>query len=188
MSNVSTVSRKSGERSTNGFPADCDLMRYYDLRRHWTKRIMPHLGDEELNRILVRDFNKFTWGRWRKRFLPGMFPDEMESCDWQWKHHEPHPRYWRYVKHSACHWLVNFALRLAMLAEPTRIWRIVTCNGHVADGHSAVWDGRNTLFDLQFFALGVPITKCCEMLKGGTQLKPGQYLKVYLAQHYTSET
>ena len=37
-------------------------LRYYDLRRHWTKRIVPHLNDEFLNAILVRNFNKFTWG------------------------------------------------------------------------------------------------------------------------------
>ena len=45
-------------------------MRYYDLQRHWTKRIEPHLGDKKLNAILVRDFNKFTFGRWEKRFTP----------------------------------------------------------------------------------------------------------------------
>jgi hypothetical protein len=30
------------------------------------------------------------------------------------------PRFWQYVKHGACHWLVNFGLRLAMLAAPAR--------------------------------------------------------------------
>jgi hypothetical protein len=41
-------------------------MRYYDLKRHWMKRIEPHLGDEKLNAILTRDFNKFTFGNWNK--------------------------------------------------------------------------------------------------------------------------
>jgi hypothetical protein len=54
-------------------------MRYYDLKRHWTRRIMPHLQDEMLNRILVRDFNKFTYGRWGKRFLPGTYPEDHET-------------------------------------------------------------------------------------------------------------
>ena len=93
-------------------------IRYYDFRRHWTKRIVPHLADPKLNEILVRDFNKFTWGRWRKRFKPGDLPAHFESCDWWLNHHPPHPRYWAYVKHAACHWLANFALRLATLAEP----------------------------------------------------------------------
>ena len=152
-------------------------MHYYQFQRHWTKRIVPHLGNEELNKLLVKDFNKYTSGRWRKRFLPGMFPDEFESCDWRLDHRGRVPRYWRYVKHGACHWLVNFALRLAMLAEPQRKWRIIT-----SDNHSAVWDGQETLFDLQFYSLGVPVEECMTSLVGGVQLKPGQYLKVYPAE------
>jgi hypothetical protein len=35
-------------------------MKYYDLRKNW-RRVKPHLADKELNDILVRDFNKFTW-------------------------------------------------------------------------------------------------------------------------------
>jgi hypothetical protein len=43
-------------------------MRYYDLKKHWTKRIVPQLVIEELDDILVRDFNKFA--RWF--CLPGI--------------------------------------------------------------------------------------------------------------------
>jgi len=39
-------------------------MHYYDLKRHWTRRIEPHLADARLNAILVRDFNLFTQGMW----------------------------------------------------------------------------------------------------------------------------
>jgi hypothetical protein len=105
-------------------------VRYFDLRRHWTRRIEPHLADPELNRILVRDFNRFTHGRWGKRFTAGMYPEEFESCDWRIDKRPPYPRFWRYVKHGACHWLANFALRLAMLAEPERPWRILTSDAH----------------------------------------------------------
>jgi hypothetical protein len=35
---------------------------YYDLRKKWRK-VKPHLGDPELNNVLVRDMNKFTQGR-----------------------------------------------------------------------------------------------------------------------------
>jgi hypothetical protein len=37
-----------------------DKLRYYDFRRHWTKRITPHLRDKMLNAILVRDFNRLA--------------------------------------------------------------------------------------------------------------------------------
>jgi hypothetical protein len=154
-------------------------MRYYDLKRHWTKRIEPHLGDERLNAILVRDFNKFTFGRWRKPFKPGMFPDEFESCDWRCDHHPPHPRFWRYVKHSACHWLVNFNLRLAEIVEPGRQWRIVT-----SEDHSTVWDGNDTLFDINFLALGIHPDECFR-LANQKHLPPGKELKVYFANHYS---
>lgn len=67
-------------------------MRYYDAARHWTKRILPHLGDKELNRILVRDFNKFTYGRWGDPFTPGCLPHEFESCSWWVDHRGKKPR------------------------------------------------------------------------------------------------
>jgi hypothetical protein len=33
---------------------------YYDLKKNWTRKIVPHLNDQELNDILTRDFNSFT--------------------------------------------------------------------------------------------------------------------------------
>ena len=54
------VGRKSIVQGSN--PRYPRPMRYYDLKRHWTRRIEPHLTDERLNAILVRDFNKFTFG------------------------------------------------------------------------------------------------------------------------------
>src|SRR4051794_19031045 len=101
-------------------------MRYYEVSRNWTKKMEPHLDDEELNNILVRDFNKFTYGTWRKHFTHGQCPRDFESCDWWLGHRGKEPRFWKYVKHAACHRLVNFNLRLAMLAQPERPWRIIT--------------------------------------------------------------
>jgi hypothetical protein len=79
-------------------------------------KILPHLGDQRLDEILVREFNKFTIGRREKRFGPGEFSRDHESCDWYLEHRGRPPRYWAYVKHAACHWLVNFNLGLARLA------------------------------------------------------------------------
>jgi hypothetical protein len=162
-------------------PADPTIMRYYNLSRHWTKRIVPHLADEQLNKILVHDFNKFTWGRWRQRFERGKFPADFESCDWACEHRGRRPRYWHFVKHAACHWLVNFALRLACLAEPNRKWRIVS-----SESHSTVWDGEHSLFDFNFQAMNIPAAECWEQAsKGGEQLTPGKLLKVHFAEHYS---
>src|ERR1700752_3272445 len=152
---------------------------YYDLQRHWTRKIVPHLNDESLNRILVRDFNKFTFGRWEKPFLPGNFPEDFESWDWRWSHGRrgPCPRFWAYVKHSACHWIANFALQLAQLAEPGEKWRIVT-----SQKHSTVWDGQKTLFDFNLLALGVPVDEAWELAaesKGSRVLPIGIQMSVH---------
>jgi hypothetical protein len=32
--------------------------------------------------VLVRDFNKFTYGWWRQEFLSALMPHQLESCDW----------------------------------------------------------------------------------------------------------
>lgn len=144
-------------------------IRYYDLKRNWTRRITSHLADKDLNDILARDFNLFTMGLWAKPFPHGALPEEIENCDWRCDHRPPHPRYWRYVKHGACHWIVNFALRLANLAEPARDWRIVT-----SDSHSTVWDGDHTLFEFNHQALGVSSDECWTMASArGVVLKPG---------------
>ena len=150
-------------------------MKYYDLKKYWRK-VNLHLGDKELNDILVRDFNKFTWGFWRKKFVPGQLPTDF---GWQLDHSGRRPAFWKYAAPPACHWLVNFALRLAMLTEPNRLWRIVS-----SSYHSTVWDGDETLFDLNFQAMGISPEKCFRKAFK-RQLKPGEYLKVHLAQHWT---
>jgi hypothetical protein len=158
-------------------------MRYYDLQRHWTKKIEPHLANKQLNNILVRDFNKFTFGRWGRRFVHGQYPCEYESCDWSWNHKGPAPRYWKYTKHAACHWLVNFNLKLATLVEPKRSWRIVT-----SDQHSTVWDGVETLFEFNFLAFGIPAQECFDLaFLDRTVLRLGKYRRTYFAEHFSNE-
>lgn len=156
-------------------------LKYFNLKKHWAKQVVPHLKDRELNELLVRDFNRFTWGTWRRKFKPGDLPEQIESCDWRFDHRRPWPKYWAYVKHSACHWIANFSLRLAMLVEPSKEWRIVT-----SDGHSTVWDGDDTLFDFNFQALGITPVDCLKIAwTKGEMLPVGKYLKTYCPEHYT---
>jgi hypothetical protein len=147
-------------------------IRYYDLKRNWTKKILPYLDDDQLNDILDQDFNKFTWGRWRMKFRRDEFPYEFETCYWEFGHRGPAPRFWMYVKHGACHWIVNFALRLATLVVPSRSWRIIT-----SQTHSTVWDGQNLLFDFNYLAMGIPADECFESASD-QELSPGEYLEV----------
>lgn len=129
-----------------------DKLRYYDLARHWTKRVEPHLEDKKLNDFLLHDFGLYT-DRWLDiGFNPGDYPRDFEQYE-KFNHlpyQQKEPRFWRYVKWSACHYLANFNLRLAMLSEPTRPWRIIT-NTY----HTTVWDGEYTMFDPNFLALEI---------------------------------
>jgi hypothetical protein len=178
MENLSLI-EQSSEPTVSGYECTPTFdMVYYDLKKNW-RRVKPHLTDEKLNEILVRDFNKFTFGRWGKQFVHGDLPSDFESCDWAWEHRGKRPAFWRYVKHSACHWLVNFNLRLAMLTEPNRPWRIIT-----SQDHSTVWDGDQTLFDFNFQAFGIEPDECFEFAFD-RELKPGKYLRVYFAEHFT---
>jgi hypothetical protein len=154
-----------------------DPVQYYDLQKNWRK-VRRHLGHPEVQRLLVRDFNKFTWGRWRTKFEPGMVPTQFESCDWQFDHKGRTPAYWQYTKHAACHWLVNFTLRLAQLVEPRRRWRIITSREH-----STVWDGEKLLFDFNFQAMGISPLECFERAHK-RELKLGEFLIVHQAAHY----
>ena len=81
-------------------------IKYYDLSKNWRK-VRPHLDNPRVAETLVRDFNKYTYGRWRQRFTAGRYPCEFESCDWRFERRGRPPHFWRYVKHAACHWLVG---------------------------------------------------------------------------------
>ena len=158
-------------------------IRYYDLQRYWTRKIIPHLSDPLLNTILVHDFNRFTFGRWGQEFKLGDLPERFESCDWRFEHRWPYPRYWSYVKHGACHWIANFALRLAMLVAPNRPWRLLT-----SIAHTTVWDGKQTLFDFNFQAMGISAEECFGLARqDGEEWPPGAYHDPAFALHHTME-
>jgi hypothetical protein len=154
--------------------------KYYDLKRNWRK-VRRHIEHPEVQALLVRDFNRYTWGRWRQKFELGMKPSQFESCDWQFEHRGKRPAFWAYTKHAACHWLTNFSLRLAQLVEPKRQWRIIT-----SQKHSTVWDGDSFLFDFNFQALGISPQECFETAYE-KELQVGKRLRVYLAEHYTRD-
>jgi hypothetical protein len=160
-------------------------MKYYPIQKNWSRKIKPHLQDETLNKILVRDFNRYTFGRWEREFKPGMKPTEFESCDWRYSHGRRgrQPEFWDYVKHSACHWLVNFNRELAELSEPQIDWRIVS-----SELHSTVWDGNETLFDMNFLALGVDVEEAWKLAReNGEVLEIGEKYECNFAQHWRDE-
>ena len=154
-------------------------MKYYDLKTNWRK-VKRHIDRPEVQEVLVRDFNRFTWGRWRQKFMPGQVPTEFKSCDWQLEHKGRRPAFWQYTKHAACHWLVNFTLRLAERVEPQHEWQIIT-----SDEHSTVWDGKDLLFDFNFQAMGILPAECYRLARE-LELPPGEFIEVHWADHYAT--
>lgn len=156
-------------------------MQYWDLKKNWTKKVQLHLNHPTVVQVLVRDFNRFTMGRSKRVFTVGMMPRDFESCDWRWGHGRkgPEPRYWNYVCHSACHWLVNFSLRLAEQVDPVRSWQIVT-----SQKHSTVWDGEETLFDFNFQAMEIDADECFLLARYGKGRDKGRVLRV--GKEYTT--
>lgn len=172
---MATKKQKSKRALAKEVPAG---IHYFDAVRNWRK-ISRHLDNVILQNVLVENFNKYTYGRSRRKFQHGQCPRDFEATYWYegWKGREP--SYWRYVKHAACHWLVNFNLMLATLVEPKRKWRIIT-----SDKHSTVWDGQTTLFELNYQAFGIAPAECFQAAYQ-EEMSPGVFLKIGYAIHYT---
>jgi hypothetical protein len=172
-----------------------DRMRELNAKRAWDQalpasgstgriRFPPHLTYPQVADTLVRDFNRFTWGRWRQRFTHDHTPFEFESCDWC-ERRGRRPAYWAYVKHAACFWLVNFNLELVERVLPKRPWRIIT-----SDKHSTVWNGEGLLFDFNFQAFRIPPAECFELAArqpSSQELAPGKHRQTHLARHRREE-
>jgi hypothetical protein len=156
-------------------------MQYYDLQKHWTRHVEPYLADEDLTDILVNDMTLFTEWQWGCPFDEDDYPAMHANSDWQWPRKGRPPRYLRYVAMGCCHWLVNFNLTLAMKAHPSTDWRIITSNKH-----STVWDGEDTLFEMNFLAFGVPAQECFDLAyDNGEVLAPGQLRRTKVPVSYS---
>jgi hypothetical protein len=68
-----------------------------------------------------------------------------------------------------------------MLAVPRRSWRIIT-----SQDHSTVRDGAETLFDLNFNAMGIPADERFR-LANRRELKPGRYIVTGTSDHWMVE-
>lgn len=142
---------------------------YFDFKTHW-QTLKPIFESPQARAILDRDFEHYitmkranyvkhakskglstTKHGWY--FTKGKLPFEYDSCDWRCDCELP--AWHEYVCHGACHWLVNTLLYAAMTAYPNKAWRIVT-----SLEHSTVWDGENTLFDLNYATIGVSVEEC----------------------------
>ena len=152
---------------------------YFPVQKHWRK-LGPIFNSKEAEAIWRPNMVEYL----KQRAADHNFkyvarqvasPSECDSCDWRCDHRGRMPAYWDFVCHSACHWLVDMCLHVAMKAYPQVPWRIVSSRQH-----STVWNGdikNPVLFDVNFLALDVPVKEAWDLAIKGRVLKPGRILR-----------
>lgn len=159
-------------------------IRYFPVATHWPK-LAPLFESPQATliwKLNLRDFtqqkavqHKFKYKYDDKRYE---FPRDHDGCDWRCDHRGPEPRFWKYVCHSACHFLVDLNLYVATNVYPKVPWTVVTQRHH-----STIWNGdtRNpVLFDLNFLALGIAPKEAWKIASRGRFLKPWQPLRPFV--------
>lgn len=142
---------------------------YVNIQGNWRK-FGPLFKSKDARSIWVPNMTEYMNQRTNGRFEydPKRYPLPccFDSCDWRY-HDQPQgrpPKFWDYVCHSACHWLADLCLYVAMSSAPSFPWRIITsCK------HTSVWNGSleyPMLFDANFLALKVNPEEAWELLHG----------------------
>lgn len=159
--------------------------RYVPIQKEWRK-LRRFFRSDEVTRLWKTDLIGYMESRSQqnrfpinyKRLKTLQLPRDFDSCDWRyngsWRKGRQ-PAFWDYVCHSACHWVVDMCLYIAMQAYPSEPWRIITSRKH-----STVWNGdclQPLLFDANFLALGVAPKEALSLALKGRILKPGRYLR-----------
>lgn len=155
--------------------------KYFDIHKNWRK-LGPIFKSEEARRIWKPCMEQFDMWRFKDNKRQGEWksdprdtlPRHYDSCDWRFDRARELP-FWDYACHSACHWVVDLALFVAMRAYPDVPWRIVT-----SKRHTTVWNGSlkdPVMFDINFCAIGVKSSEAMEAAFSGSIRRPGVYLK-----------
>lgn len=162
-------------------------VRYVNIQGNWRK-FGPLFKSKDAKSIWVPNMIEYGHVRasehkYKFTYDPEkhQLPSSYDSCDWRWHDQPPgpHPQFWDYVCHSACHWLVDLCLYVAMSSDSIIPWQIIT-----SEKHSSVWNGSTEfpmLFDANFLALKVAPEEAWEILHGrwSRTLKPCHWLKGY---------
>ncbi len=160
---------------------------YFPIQKHWRK-LGPIFKSAEAKSIWLPCMKEYVYSRALEHKYKAKpkrdyeCPAALDSCDWRWCRFDrktnkigPHPAFWDFVCHSACHWVVDLCLYVARKAYPKVPWQIMT-----SDKHSTVWNGdtkRPVMFDVNFLALEVSAKECWQLASKGRKLKPGKWLK-----------
>ena len=134
---------------------------FYPIQSNWRK-LRPIYESEEARRIWYPEmcaYSKVCFEEYNVTDgyippnTPDTWPDSFDSCDWRYNsgRRGRAPAYWRFVCHSACHWVANLNLYVATKAEPGRDWQIIS-----SDLHSTAWGAATkTLWETNYMAFGI---------------------------------
>lgn len=165
-------------------------LKYFPIQQHWGT-IGPIYKSWEAAKIWIPNMIEYAEQRghengYKFTYDPDRYelPMDFDSCDWRFNRagrRGPNPHFWDYVCHSACHWLVDLSLYVAMTAFPQVPWRIVSHDSSRRGGsHSTIWNGdcnNPVLFDANFLALDVKVKEAWKIVSAGRMLKPGKRLR-----------
>jgi len=141
---------------------------YYPIQKRW-RRLRPLYERQEILELMHAEMEAYAFSKaaghgLKHKPLPfheNLRPADYESTDWRLYRGKPGPQpaYWRWVCHTACHWLATHNMIVISNLEPQHDWRIIT-----SDKHSTVVDlERKLLFDTNFQAMGIPAEECWEL-------------------------
>ena len=143
-------------------------MKFYNIQRNW-KKLRPYFEQSETRELAHCEMEAYSMARaedygyqYKPRELtPAWKPSDYVSCDWRCDtgRRGPDPAFWDWVCHSACHWVNNVGMLVAVKALPKYDWQVVSSNLHT----TVVDFKRETLFDLNFLALGISPEKTIEL-------------------------
>ncbi len=151
---------------------------YYPIQKRWGKLgpIFKSKESEAIWRPNMVDYLQQKASEHGFEYIdrPFYWPRCCDGCDWRCDHIGKMPAYWDFACHSACHWVVDMCLYVAITAHPEFQWRIVSSHKH-----STVWNGCRelpVLFDVNFLALKVSVKEAWNLAIKGRVLKPGKWL------------
>src|SRR3954465_1903387 len=95
---------------------------YYPIQKRWSK-IGPIFHSKECEKVWRSNMVEYLEQRASENGYKYVarsfaFPSDCDSCDWRYNRKGKHPAYFNFVCHSACHWLVDMCLFVAMKVHP----------------------------------------------------------------------
>ena len=88
-----------------------------------------------------------------------LLPRHFDTTSWRYiQRGETCPKFWDFVCHGACHYMVELHLWVITQVKPEHDWRIIQ-----SDLHATIWNGKDLIYDPRFEAMKISINECFNM-------------------------